>query len=330
MKKVEAHEIVAELHRLASELGKTPTRDDWVKLSRLSKNRVTEAFGSFSVALAAAGFDRKPPKPEKKKDIFLKPVPERTIPETPKLEPRAISRRDAGKPRTILVLGDLHFPWVNVDALSAVYAYADSHPEIDTIVQVGDLYDLFAWSRFSRSLSATYSPQEEIDRGREMAEGMWKKLRELLPHAECWQILGNHDVRPIKKCIDLAPELEPFLTFKHLFQFDGVNLIEDVRQPLELGGVYFIHGWMSKPGDHARKYLRSIVCGHTHRGSLTVIPMADGSVITELNVGYLADAHSKPLSYTPTKMNEWTLGFGVIDEWGPRFIPLGERLQWPR
>ena len=324
MKKAQAHEIVAEFHRLASELGKPPTRDEWVRLSRISKDRVTEAFGNFSVALAAAGFDRKPAKPEKKKDIFLKPVPERTVPKASRLEPRAVSRRDAGKPRRILVLGDLHFPWANVDALSAVYAYADSHPEIDTIVQVGDLYDLFAWSKFSRSLN-TYTPQEEIDRGREMAVAMWSKLREILPHAECFQILGNHDVRPIRRCLELAAELEPLLSFKHLFQFEGVNLIEDIREPLELGGVYFIHGWMSKAGDHARKYLRSIVCGHTHRGSLTVIPMADGSVLTELNVGYLADSSSRPMSYTASRMNEWTLGFGVIDEWGPRFIPLGER-----
>ena len=102
------------------------------------------------------------------------------------------------------------------------------------------------------------------------------------------------------------------------------------RSPFKLGDVSFMHGHLTGLGAHARKYLRSVVCGHTHRGGCVTIPMGeDGGAgsnaprtLFELNAGFLGDPQSRPLSYRPTKINEWTIGFGYIDEWGPRFIPL--------
>lgn len=47
-----------------------------------------------------------------------------------------------------------------------------------------------------------------------------------------------------------------------------------------------------------------------------------GKTLYELNAGYLGDPESKALSYTPTKITNWTLGWGYIDEDGPRFVAL--------
>ena len=41
----------------------------------------------------------------------------------------------------------------------------------------------------------------------------------------------------------------------------------------------------------------------------------------ELNVGLLSDVGAGPMEYGPTKRKHWTLGLGIIDEFGPRFIP---------
>lgn len=316
--KAESHDLIAELHRLSAELGHVPTRDEYQTHAKISRDRLVKVFGSYAVALEAAGLSRERPTPKKASEFLRAAVPHRVIPDRSSTVPTAATA-DA---TTVLVLGDLHFPWANVDALSAVYAYIAEHPHIDAVVQVGDLYDLFAWSRFARSL-ASYSPHEEIERGRDMAEGLWAKIRALLPGAALYQLKGNHDSRALLRCLEKAPELEPFLALDRFFEFEGVTTIHDPRQPLELAGYSFIHGHFSKLGDHARHYLRSIVCGHSHRGGVVTMALGDGRIVSELNAGYLADASSRPMGYTPTRMNAWTLGFGVIDRWGPRFIPLG-------
>ena len=313
------HRLLAEVKQIASELGKAPTRDEFRKHSKLGERAYQRVFGGFSILLQAAGL-KKSLDNFNPNDIFRAPVEHREV---------CSNSTIVSKNNKILVLGDTHFPWVSVDALSAVYQFIDQNPDITLVIQLGDLYDMFSWAKFPRS-HLIYAPNQELEVGRKMAEEMWTTIRRMLPKARLVQILGNHDIRPIKKCLELAPELEPFLQFKQIFQFSGVELVEDVREPFKVDGISFIHGHLSGLGAHARKYLRSVVCGHTHRGGVATIPMGeDGGegpdaprTLFELNAGFLGDPLSRPLSYRPTKINEWTIGFGYIDEWGPRFIPL--------
>jgi len=59
------HEIVQELRRLASELGRTPRRED-LNDSRFSRRSVDAIFGTFTEALRAAGLDAKSQKKQQK------------------------------------------------------------------------------------------------------------------------------------------------------------------------------------------------------------------------------------------------------------------------
>jgi len=332
------HRLLAEVKQIASDLGKVPTREDFRRHTRIGEKSYQKHFGGYTLLLQAAGLYKSAPA-FNPNDIFKAEVEHRTPGFLEAVKDVFNEHTNVLKSRThdpkvsssdsVLVLGDLHFPWANVDALSAVYQFIESHPEIKTVVQVGDIYDMFSWAKFPRS-HLLYNPGQEIEVARKMAEEMWSTIQRMLPKARCVLLLGNHDIRPIKKCLELAPELEPFIQFKQYFQFPGVELVEDPREPFKLGDVWFMHGHLSGLGAHARKYLRSVVCGHTHRGGLVTVPMGeDGTaglsaprVLFELNAGYLGDPASRPMSYRATKINEWTLGFGYIDEWGPRFIPL--------
>lgn len=317
------HRLVAEVKEVAVQLGHTPSRDEFRKHSKIGEKAYRTEFGSYTILLQAAGLTKSIDgfNPNK---IFCAPVPNPEV-----YKPNTIVCLSKPNKEKVLILGDTHFPWINVEALSAIYQYIERNTDISTVIQLGDLYDMYSWAKFPRS-HLLFNPEEEISVGRKMAEEMWATIQRMLPHARCVQILGNHDIRPIKKCLELAPELEPFLQFKQFFSFEKVELIDDPRQPFELDGVFYMHGHLSGLGTHARKYLRSVVCGHTHRGGVVTIPMgvngSDGSesprTIFECNAGYLGDPKSRPMGYTPTKINEWTPGFAVIDEWGPRFIPL--------
>ena len=110
--------------------------------------------------------------------------------------------------------------------------------------------------------------------------------------------------------------------FADMMSFDGVETILDSRQELMLpGDVMVVHGYKSKIGEHRDHALYNAVCGHQHTGGV-VYRQIRGRVLWELNAGLAGDPEAKGLTYGAQKINSWTLGFGFLDEYGPRFIPL--------
>lgn len=232
-------------------------------------------------------------------------------------EPKKINK-DTVKSH-FLVIGDTHFPFIHQHTLDKALAYNQKHKP-DYIIQVGDLYDMYAHSKFPRSQNI-YKPQDEEVLGRQMAEAMFTQLREDNPKAKMHNLMGNHDVRPVKRALETHAPFEHIVQ-KHiteLMTFEGVTLVPDVRDILVLEGIGFTHGHYSQLGQHRDAFLGNIVVGHTHRGG-TVFRQVRDQMIWELNAGFMGDPESKVMSYTPSKLNNYTLGFGAIDPYGPRFI----------
>jgi hypothetical protein len=307
------HRLIAELKEISSELGSVPTRDVYRKHTKIGEKAYRQVFGGWTPFVLAAGL-KVYVKPGDNNAAFMASV------DSIKLN-KEIRKPSLGVSGKILVLGDTHFPWVSAGALEAIYQYVAANPDITHVVQVGDLYDMYSWAKFPRS-HMLYTPKDEIQLARKMAEEMWAKLRSMLPSAQFYQLLGNHDARPLKKVAELAPEVEIFVEMARWYEFEGLKTISDPREWLVIDGVHFTHGHLTGLGTHAKRYLRSVVCGHTHTGGVFYTQLEEGRVVFELNVGYLGDPGTKPLSYTATKLVNWTVGFGVIDQYGPRFIPL--------
>jgi predicted phosphodiesterase len=225
-------------------------------------------------------------------------------------------------PKTIttLCIGDSHFPFHNRKTVGAIISLCRKlKPQV--IIQLGDLLDLYSYSRFARSQNIM-TPAQEVKRGRKDAELMWKELRQASPKADCFQILGNHDARFAKQVLDKLPEAEHLLKGVYeLWKFDGVITSNSDRDELILDGVCYQHGYR-KFGEHARSNGMSTVCGHLHRGGVQYSRLGN-KTIWELNAGFCADENSIPMSYSKQRrFSQHTQGCGVIDEYGPRFIPL--------
>lgn len=219
----------------------------------------------------------------------------------------------------IVVLGDLHFPFHSKPAVKwAINKVKELQP--DHIIQIGDLYDFFSASKFPKR--QFIAPEDEYVAGYEFAKELWQKLQEAAPKAKLYQIKGNHDDRPAKRIIERIPELIYFLEkgLSEFFNFPGVKTFHDPKDELEIKEIKFIHGYRSRIGEHCRYYLSRIVCGHSHRGGV-YFEQRHGQILWELNCGYLADESHEALKYRPTKTSPWTLGIGLIDDDGPRFIP---------
>lgn len=224
--------------------------------------------------------------------------------------------------RSVMAIGDIHFPWHSRRTLWAIYKHAKVRKP-DVIVQMGDLYDLFSWSRFPRTLNES-TPRDELKRARGEAEHFWRTLRECCPRAKFYQLIGNHDARPLKQCISRMPELEDFVIkgMTGLMSFDGITTLDSDKSILTLDDVDYHHGFYTKLGAHSKAWGRNCVIGHTHKGGVAYHKL-DTQILWELNCGYAADRYAVPMGYmAQSRYSNCTLGYGWIDQFGPSFVPL--------
>ena len=222
----------------------------------------------------------------------------------------------------VAAIPDLHFPWVDVKALAKVYDIIENHnPQV--VIQLGDLYDLYSYSKYARTHDLC-TPEEELEDARNSALIFWNTINEIVPRARKIQLRGNHDVRIEKRTLEKAPELYSIVS-RHqndLYKFKGVETILCDKEGIEIEGVLYVHGWLTKLGDHMKSLGKCIVHGHTHRAGI-IFENYFGNLLWELDCGYLAgDAKDAiPLRYGPTVHMKWVKGLGMIKPDGPIFIP---------
>ncbi|NDD53352.1 hypothetical protein EBZ39_05680 [bacterium] len=307
------HEVLSQVKDLAIELGRSPEMKE-INVGIASKHEIYKLFGSHVQVLQAAGL---PLIKQKKIDnsIFHKDIEKHLEEYSPK---EKIPNLDIRYTKTV-ILGDIHAPFADQAKLKKVIEFIEKFKPA-RVIQVGDLYDMLSHGKFPRSHNI-YTPAQEMAEGRKIVDKMWKDIQKAAPKAECFQILGNHDQRPMKRILEAYPEAELFMDFSKWFTFDGVITEFDIRKELILDGIAYLHGYKSRLGEHMEFMRRPVICGHTHRAGLVYKNFGD-QILFEMNVGFLGDPESKALSYTAQRHTHWTHAFGVIDEHGPRVVML--------
>lgn len=325
---MDLHEVVVKLKEWVAENGRAPTRPEFSSLVPGLHGALARRTITWNDLLHAAGipsYDERRRRGEGSgkltNAIFERPIAEVLAEKPEPLPPPPAVLVPSAPIEPTLILPDTHFPWVNQRVIDAAYAWLQKYGAA-RVVQVGDLYDMYAHAKFPRSHNI-YRPEEEERLAREGAEKMWAEVRRLVPNAECVQLKGNHDIRPLKRTLEALPSLEHVVAhyLDKLMTFEGVKLISDPRQEYLVGNVEFIHGYRSKLGEHRDYALMNAVCGHIHVGGV-VFRRIRGQTLWELNCGLAGDPEAKALSYTAQRITNWTPGFGYIDEHGPRFVPV--------
>ncbi len=103
--------------------------------------------------------------------------------------------------KNILVIGDIHIPYHDDDALFAALEYGHVN-NVDTIVINGDLIDFATISRHEKDFRKR-SVSYEIDTTKTFLKG----LRDMFPNTLIVYKYGNHDIRYEKWIMQKAPEL---------------------------------------------------------------------------------------------------------------------------
>jgi hypothetical protein len=79
----------------------------------------------------------------------------------------------------------------------------------------------------------------------------------------------------------------------------------------------YTHGYLSKSIDHAKHFGKPVVHGHLHRPGISTF----GKLWT-MDVGHIANENSLPLSYTQSKVTNWRMACGIVEDGHPRLILL--------
>lgn len=312
------HELVLRIKELASELGRTPTKAEFITRYYGADYRIRTGFGSYTVLLKAAGLDTYEERRSQKitNEIFRRDISTHLK----DYQPRAITEQ--AKYPSAAIISDIHWPFANQRVVDKFLEYVSGHQPHWVIIN-GDAWDMYSHSKYPRSHNV-FTPRDEQSLAREKNTSFWKSIREKSPNSKCVQMMGNHDIRPLKRVLEVYPAAEDWVAkaLEELFTFDGVKTVFDSREELFLNETTIVfHGYRSQLGAHRDYTLLNCINGHTHLGGVSFRRIR-GTTIYELNSGVAGDPESKGLSYTPQKITHWTPGFGVIDQFGPRFISV--------
>lgn len=215
----------------------------------------------------------------------------------------------------VLVIGDTHFPFHSKKAYKKLMKIVAKEKPTH-VVQIGDILDQYVFSKYNRSLKIT--PEKEIKRGLALANKMWADIKKLVPKAKCYQLIGNHDARMAKRISEKLPELSSFVNLQDFYSFPGVKIAKSDRDHFLIDGIIYTHGWLSKTEDHIKHFGKPVVHGHRHRPAIHY----ETKKLWSMDVGYMADNKSLPLSYTPSKVSKWTMACGIVENGQPRLLTL--------
>ena len=136
-----------------------------------------------------------------------------------------------------VAVGDIHFPFEDKKAIKAFLNFIKTH-EVDTIIMMGDILDMYDVSSFDKDPSRINSLQKELNK----ANKFFAQLREVKPNANIEFLEGNHCYR-LKRYLMKHPELFSLdaLKLPNLLRL-GEHNIRYHQKAFKLGNLKFTHG----------------------------------------------------------------------------------------
>jgi len=209
----------------------------------------------------------------------------------------------------ILGLFDIHCPYHDETAIEAAVRWGKEH-KVNTVLFGGDQCDFYQISEFLRDPNKV-----DIYAELEMFYDLVIWIKHILPKADIYFLLGNHDDRIQRYLFTKAPQFrnDPELDIDHFAKLSelGVRYIKR-KSIIEVGNFYLGHGddfgkMISSPVSPARtfgmKAKANYIGGHCHRTSEWTGRGLAGE-ITCYSVGLLGTISP---DWNPN--NEWNQGF---------------------
>ena len=219
----------------------------------------------------------------------------------------------------IMVIGDVHAPFTSNDCLEALRKVRQGFKP-DLIIQVGDLMDLKAWSKYGTEPD-DLSPQDEFSFAMDVVD----KLSRICPNMHL--VMGNHDIRTFRRATFAQLPKQMLRELSEIFPYKGwkFNLSPNDRviANTEKGPVLFLHG-DEDGGDAIAKAGRlgvSVVQGHDHKSYFQFINSLTHTIFGA-SCGCIIDSKGKGFRYAARMNNASVQGVGLIYRGVYRFEPF--------
>lgn len=206
----------------------------------------------------------------------------------------------------VVVLSDIHIPFQDKKAVDVALQYLVIN-QPDVVVLNGDVLDMFMLSRFTKGEGR--NPMEEIA----MCRDFLRQIRDAVPNAKIYYVIGNHETRLERYVLTKAPELaslvEDVFTIIKTSDFD----IRGCASLIVNDNFVFKHGTLlgNKSGLSAIKEMEnsymSGATGHTHRLCKYIARKA-GRKFIWIETGCLCDLNPEYVIQP-----NWQQGFAVIN-----------------
>jgi len=211
------------------------------------------------------------------------------------------------KNKTVLVLGDVHFPWPNKKALRDLQRVI-SAVKPHTILQIGDLLDLYGLSSFSKEPGVGLTLKQEAALARDFICLMQDSCENYI------QLEGNHEERLRRRLKDEADLASTHPSMRELLGVPAASWVP-YRQHKFIGKVAYVHD-IGFSGVHATPATlaamqANVVYGHTHRANMAYGGDVRGERHVCMNVGWLGD--SAACDYLPeARKKDWQTAVGLV------------------
>jgi hypothetical protein len=221
--------------------------------------------------------------------------------------------------RRTLLVGDLHAPFMHRDA-PAFLSAVKRQTRPDEVVLMGDVADLHALSRFTRS-PAGYSAGHELAAAREQLAPLF----DLFPVAKvCW---GNHDRRVYDRAEEAGIPADAVRPMREILKHPAGWRWRD---EWTVGGVVCEHGTgFSGKDAHlkaAAANMQPTAIGHIHAHAGVGYVGNRRHLIWGFNVGCLIDHRSYAFAYSKRSPAKPIIGVGLVEDGVPRFLPMRLRM----
>ena len=208
----------------------------------------------------------------------------------------------------VLVIPDLHLPWVHPNALNFVRDVRDAW-ECDTVVYLGDIFDNHATSRWEKHPQLP-GPQAEFDEAYEQVQDWYKEFG---PAKVC---IGNHDIRPKLRATEGSIVPQMMKTFSEAY--DTPDWEWEIEH--EIDGVVYTHGTTSGKNaalNMCQNRRQNIVQGHTHSFAGIQWSCSPKDRLFGANFGCLIDVSALAYEYGKSFPNKPVLACGVVVDGHP-------------
>lgn len=201
----------------------------------------------------------------------------------------------------------------------------------DVVDYLGDISDQDCYSRFDEGkpnefLNAISQKDAEVAGVTPLAieqeaavKELYTQTRKMLPNAELFSALGNHDKRVWDYFEKKMPSILDYLTVDDLWDFKnlGIDYIHYGDLPKHRYGDIYVHHGMktsNNAGESVRKDIEdfgvSLIRGHSHRmGSYFKTWELKNETWRGYEIGHMTDIKSPGMMYT--NQHNWQPGFAI-------------------